>query len=97
MARDITKTALELKPHQVIIRPLVTEKGIHKANRCNAYAFEISRRLGLSEVIISAAEAGLSSEDTAVSAMLAGLEDTRRELAAEKEKIEKAGGSALEV
>lgn len=53
-------------------------------------AFEISRRLGLSEAIISAAEAGLSSEDTAVSTMLAGLEDTRRELAAEKEKIEKA-------
>jgi DNA mismatch repair protein MutS2 len=53
-------------------------------------AFEISRRLGLPESIISAAESGLSTEDTAVSAMLAGLEDTRRELAAEKEKIEKA-------
>lgn len=50
MARDITKTALELKPHQVIIRPLVTEKGIHKANRCNAYAFEISRLAGKDDV-----------------------------------------------
>jgi len=32
-----------LAPHQVILRPLVTEKGMHKANRCNAYAFEVSR------------------------------------------------------
>ena len=44
MARDITKTALGLQPHQIILRPLVTEKGMHKASRCNAYAFEVSRR-----------------------------------------------------
>jgi large subunit ribosomal protein L23 len=43
MARDLTKTAVELEPHQIIFRPLVTEKGMHKANRCNAYAFEVSR------------------------------------------------------
>ena len=43
MARDTTKTALELEPHQIILRPLVTEKGMHKANRNNAYAFEVSR------------------------------------------------------
>jgi len=24
------------------LRPLVTAKGMHKANRCNAYAFEVS-------------------------------------------------------
>ncbi len=32
---------LKLEPHQVIIRPLVTEKGVHRAARNNQYAFEI--------------------------------------------------------
>ncbi len=50
MARDVTKTALHLAPHQIILRPLVTEKGIHKANRCNAYAFEVSRLAGKEDV-----------------------------------------------
>lgn len=30
-----------LQSHQVIVRPLVTEKGVHRANRHNQYAFEI--------------------------------------------------------
>ncbi|MFN7812664.1 MAG: 50S ribosomal protein L23 [Planctomycetia bacterium] len=29
-----------LAPHQVIVRPLVTEKGMHRATRHNAYSFE---------------------------------------------------------
>ena len=29
-------------PHQVLIRPLVTEKGIHRAQRYNHYAFEVA-------------------------------------------------------
>ena len=33
----------QLAPHQVILRPLVTEKGMHRSSRHNAYAFEISR------------------------------------------------------
>jgi large subunit ribosomal protein L23 len=33
---------LELEPYQVILRPLVTEKGVHRSNRNNAYAFEIN-------------------------------------------------------
>jgi large subunit ribosomal protein L23 len=33
-----------LEPHQVILRPLVTEKGMHRSTRYNAYAFEINRR-----------------------------------------------------
>jgi large subunit ribosomal protein L23 len=32
---------LQLEPHQVIVRPLVTEKGVHRAARNNHYAFEI--------------------------------------------------------
>ena len=50
MARAATKTALKLEPHQIILRPLVTEKGMHKATRCNAYAFEVSRMAGKDDV-----------------------------------------------
>lgn len=32
-----------LLPHQVVLRPLVTEKGMHRSTRHNAYAFEINR------------------------------------------------------
>lgn len=32
-----------LEPHQVLLRPLVTEKGVHRANRNNQYAFEIHK------------------------------------------------------
>jgi len=31
-----------LSPAHVILRPLVTEKGMHRANRQNAYSFEIA-------------------------------------------------------
>lgn len=31
-----------LAPQQVILRPLVTEKGMHRANRNNAYSFEVA-------------------------------------------------------
>jgi large subunit ribosomal protein L23 len=30
-----------LSPHHVILRPLVTEKGMHRATRHNAYTFEV--------------------------------------------------------
>ena len=36
----VTRT-LQLTPHQIILRPLVSEKGIHKATRNNRYAFEV--------------------------------------------------------
>ena len=50
MARDITKTGLKLDPYQVVLRPLVTEKGMHKASRCNAYAFEVNRLAGKDDI-----------------------------------------------
>jgi large subunit ribosomal protein L23 len=50
MARDVTKGNLKLEPSQVILRPLVTEKGMHKANRNNAYAFEVNRLAGKEDV-----------------------------------------------
>jgi len=45
MARQLengAKTRMEMDPHQVILRPLVTEKGMHRSTRYNAYAFEVN-------------------------------------------------------
>jgi large subunit ribosomal protein L23 len=39
-----TATASLMDPHQVVLRPLVTEKGTHQSERYNAYAFEVNRR-----------------------------------------------------
>lgn len=50
MALDYSKTSLELAPHQIILRPLVTEKGMHKATRYNAYAFEVNRMAGKDDI-----------------------------------------------
>ena len=33
---------MKLEPYQVILRPLVTEKGMHRSTRYNAYAFEVN-------------------------------------------------------
>jgi large subunit ribosomal protein L23 len=35
---------LRLLPHQIILRPLVTEKGVHRASRNNQYAFEVASK-----------------------------------------------------
>jgi len=37
------KSKILLQPHQIIVRPLVTEKGVHRSTRDNAYAFEVNR------------------------------------------------------
>ena len=34
---------LNLAPHQIVLRPLVTEKGMHRSTRDNQYAFEVNR------------------------------------------------------
>lgn len=44
------KTSLQLEPHQVIVKPLVTEKGMHRSSRYNAYAFEVNRLATKSDV-----------------------------------------------
>jgi large subunit ribosomal protein L23 len=46
MADDTQRPRLELTPQQIVLRPLVTEKGMHKATRYNAYAFEVNPRAG---------------------------------------------------
>ena len=38
-----SETGATLEAHQVLLRPLVTEKGVHRASRNNQYAFEIHR------------------------------------------------------
>jgi large subunit ribosomal protein L23 len=50
MAQDVTQTGLALDPHQIVLRPLVTEKGMHKAGRYNAYAFEVNRLAGKDDI-----------------------------------------------
>ena len=44
------KTRLQLEPHQVILRPLVTEKGMHRSTRYNAYAFEVNQLAGKDDI-----------------------------------------------
>ena len=44
------KTTIVLEPHQVIVRPLVTEKGMHRSTRNNAYAFEVNKLANKADV-----------------------------------------------
>jgi large subunit ribosomal protein L23 len=36
------KPGLELRPYQIVLRPLVTEKGTHQSTRYNSYTFEVN-------------------------------------------------------
>ncbi len=40
---EAIKPKLELESHQVILRPLVTEKNMHRSTRDNQYAFEVNQ------------------------------------------------------
>jgi large subunit ribosomal protein L23 len=44
------ESRIVLEPHQVIVRPLVTEKGMHRSTRYNQYSFEVSRLADKSDV-----------------------------------------------
>lgn len=50
MAKQPPKTKMVLTAHQIVIRPLVTEKGVHKATRQNRYAFEVSPLANKTEI-----------------------------------------------
>lgn len=39
--KDITKVNLQLEPYQIVLRPIVTEKGYHRAEHQNTYYFEV--------------------------------------------------------
>jgi large subunit ribosomal protein L23 len=41
LAKRQGKPNLQLEPYQIILRPLVTEKGTHQSTRHNAYCFEV--------------------------------------------------------
>jgi large subunit ribosomal protein L23 len=38
----VMKSGVQLEPHQIVYRPLVTEKGTHLSERFNAYTFEVN-------------------------------------------------------
>ena len=49
-AKDITDCKLDLKPHQVILRPIVTEKGLFKSEKLNMYTFEVNLLAGKNQI-----------------------------------------------
>lgn len=42
MSEQQQEAGLQLEPYQVVLRPLVTEKGTHLSERHNAYTFEVN-------------------------------------------------------
>lgn len=45
-----TEPRHELAPHQIVLRPLVTEKGMHRSTRHNQYAFEVNPLAGKQQI-----------------------------------------------
>jgi large subunit ribosomal protein L23 len=44
------KPGFELRPYQVVLHPLVTEKGTHQSTRYNAYAFKVTMTATKTEI-----------------------------------------------
>ncbi len=42
-SKDITQVNLQLEPYQVVLRPIVTEKGYQQAEHQNIYFFEVNK------------------------------------------------------
>ena len=40
--KEVRRKGPQLESHQVLLRPLVTEKGMHRSTRNNQYSFEIN-------------------------------------------------------
>ncbi|MDR1493723.1 MAG: 50S ribosomal protein L23 [Planctomycetaceae bacterium] len=49
-AKDTTKTNLKLLPYQIILRPIVTEKGMKHSEKENIYTFEVNRLAGKQQI-----------------------------------------------
>jgi len=47
---DVTQSKLKLEPYQVITRPIVTEKGFHRAENQNIYSFEVNKMAGKKDI-----------------------------------------------
>ncbi len=50
MASAEKSSGLQLDPHNVIVRPLVTEKGTHQSEKYNAYTFEVHPQASKSDI-----------------------------------------------
>jgi large subunit ribosomal protein L23 len=46
----LAKSGIVLEPHQIVYRPLVTEKGTHLSERYNAYCFEVNTQASKPEI-----------------------------------------------
>ena len=53
---EIERHNLGLAPHQIVLRPLVTEKGMHRAERHNSYAFEVNRLADKNDIRLAVQE-----------------------------------------
>jgi len=40
--KEAPRKGPDLAPHQILLRPLVTEKGMHRSTRNNQYSFEVN-------------------------------------------------------
>ncbi|MBP89813.1 MAG: 50S ribosomal protein L23 [Planctomycetaceae bacterium] len=49
-SKTVADSGAKFEAHQVILRPLVTEKGVHRATRANQYAFEVNSLATKSDV-----------------------------------------------
>jgi large subunit ribosomal protein L23 len=45
-----TRSSITLEPYQIVLHPLVTEKGTHLSERHNAYTFAVSTMATKSEI-----------------------------------------------
>ena len=44
------RNGLKLEPHQVIIKPMVTEKGMYQSNELNQYTFKVNPRANKTQI-----------------------------------------------
>ena len=47
---DVTPPKIKLEPYQIVLHPLVTEKGTHVSERHNAYTFSVAPMATKSEI-----------------------------------------------
>jgi large subunit ribosomal protein L23 len=66
MSLQKMRAGLTLEPYQVILRPLVTEKGVQLANELRSYTFEV-HRLATKDDIKAAVETLFNVKVTGVS------------------------------
>jgi large subunit ribosomal protein L23 len=50
------EAGLDLRPYQVLLRPLVTEKGTHQSTRYNAYAFQVASVANKTQIKVAVEE-----------------------------------------